>query len=178
MANERLSDADLIALCDEIGGPDGKVLVSELRARAGGGSHARLSRVIDEWGRRRGAGPVRPLRPRRARRAAPPNPGPNPTSDPRPVRPAPAAGDEEDAALLAAAGRRGEIDLAACVVALRQENAMLWDLLREEREARLVEMERGNRLARAVERHFKDGNRAPSVAPSAEPVWAPGRAAR
>lgn len=172
MANERLGDDELMALCDEIGGPDGKVLVSELRARAGGGSYARLSRVIDEWGRRRGAGPVRPLRPRKARRPAPPD------SAPHPVRPGPATGDEDDAALLAAAGRRGEIDLAACVVALRQENAMLWELLREEREARLVEMERGNRLARAVERHFKDGNRAPSVAPSAEPVWAPGRAAR
>jgi hypothetical protein len=130
MANEKISDDQLRHLCDEIAARDGVVRINVLREAAGGGSYSRLARVVDAWGRERGRPAPRPLRLRR-----------------------------RGAELMRPAAAPGHLEAEGDPVAssLREENEILWRMLREEREARLAEIDRLNRLMDLMSRHVQAG---------------------
>ncbi|WP_207482401.1 hypothetical protein [Arenibaculum pallidiluteum] len=156
MANEKISDVDLRRLCDEIAERDGVVRINVLREAAGGGSYARLARVVDEWGAERGRAKPRPLRlgKHRPESAAPQNTTPQNT---RPQNTRPQNTRPQNTTPQNTASQKAETGIGAAAAMLREENEMLWRMLREEREARLAEIDRLNRLLDLMSRHAQAG---------------------
>jgi hypothetical protein len=155
MANEKITDSELRRLCDEIAARDGVVRINLLREAAGGGSYARLARVVDAWGRERGHAAPRPLRlgKRRAERAGGHR---QESTGPGPTVPGSAGTDAAGQAMgERVGGERGGGELSSAAALLREENEMLWRMLREEREARLAEIDRLNRLMDIMSRHVQ-----------------------